>query len=119
MKINPLEIPLKAYPGEAPKLENELGNVSFSHSIDALLIGWSRKKLGIDIEKKDRVIKSNRIIERFFNLNDKEHLKKFNGKDFIAEVISQWVIKESLINTKSCLGFGPSSSTGKSSSITL
>ena len=41
LRIDPLEIPLKSPPGKAPKLDKELGYVSFSHSIDSLIIAWS------------------------------------------------------------------------------
>ncbi len=97
LKIDPLDIPLQAYPGEAPKLDKELGYVSFSHAIDALIIGWSQTKLGIDIERSDRVISPHRIAKRFFNIKDLQHINNLKGDDLISEVLNQWVIKESLI----------------------
>ncbi len=97
LKIDPLEIPLNAAPGEAPQLAKELGHISFSHSRDALVIGWSRNKLGIDIERRDRVFSAQRIADRFFNSNDQEHIKTLTGQILLSEVLSQWVIKESII----------------------
>ncbi len=97
LKIDPLEIPLKASPGEAPRLDNGLGYVSFSHSIDALIIGWSHKQLGVDLERNDRAISSQKIAKRFFDLNDRKYLKQFPEEKLMSEVLSQWVIKESLI----------------------
>ena len=97
LKIDPLEIPLNAAPGEAPQLDKELGHISFSHSRDALVIGWSQNKLGIDIERRDRFISASRIADRFFNSKDQEHINKLIGQDLVSEVLSQWVIKESII----------------------
>ena len=97
LKIDPLEIPLNAAPGEAPLLEKELGHISFSHSRDALVIGWSQSKLGIDIERRDRVISARLIADRFFNSNDQEHIKTLTGQNLVSEVLNQWVIKESVI----------------------
>ncbi len=97
LKIDPLEIPLKAPPGEAPKLDNQLGYVSFGHCIDALIIGWSPNKLGIDIERSDRFLSSHLIAKRFFHFKDLEHLKMLTGNKLINEVLNQWVVKESVI----------------------
>ena len=97
LKIDPLEIPLKAPPGEAPKLDNQLGYVSFGHCIDALIIGWSPNKLGIDIERSDRFLSSHLIAKRFFHFKDLEHLKMLTGNKLINEVLNQWVTKEALI----------------------
>ncbi len=97
LEIDPLEIPLEASPGKAPKLAKGLGYVSFSHSKDALIIGWSKSQLGIDIERSDRVISSRTIAKRFFNLKDLKYIQTLKEQQFIAEVLNQWVIKESLI----------------------
>ena len=52
--VDPLDIPLKADPGEPPLLAEGWGYVSMSHCCDALLIGWSSGNIGVDIERKDR-----------------------------------------------------------------
>ena len=97
LNIDPLEIPLNAAPGEVPELDDELGHISFSHSIDALIIGWSQNKLGIDLERKDRVVSAGRIADRFFHSKDQEHIKTLVDQNLLSEVLSQWVIKESII----------------------
>ncbi|KGG32602.1 MULTISPECIES: 4'-phosphopantetheinyl transferase family protein [Prochlorococcus] len=96
-KLNPLEIPLKASIGKAPLLGNNLGHVSFSHCNDALLIGWSPTKLGVDIERSDRALSAEGISERFFHKYDQNNLKSLNNEDFRKKVLEQWVIKEAAI----------------------
>ena len=51
--LDPLEIPLKAHPGEPPSLPNGMGNISLSHCKDAITIVWHKNKIGIDIERTD------------------------------------------------------------------
>ena len=58
-KIKPLLIPLKSKPGLAPTLPKDFGYVSLSHCKDAILLSWYHKKIGIDIERRDRVISKN------------------------------------------------------------
>ena len=52
--LDPLHIPLTADPGKPPLLEEGWGHISISPCSDALLIGWSSEKIGVDIERKDR-----------------------------------------------------------------
>ena len=56
--LDPLDIPLKAAPGEPPLLAKGWGYISMSHCSDALLIGWSSGKIGVDIERKDRLFQA-------------------------------------------------------------
>ena len=42
--LAPLDIPLKADPGQPPLLAEGWGHISMSHCSDALLIGWSDYK---------------------------------------------------------------------------
>ena len=64
--LNPLDIPLKADPGEPPFLAEGWGHISMSHCSDALLIGWSSGKIGVDIERKDRKFQAYKLSKRFF-----------------------------------------------------
>ena len=48
--LDPLEIPINAYPGEPPSLPSGMGNISLSHCKDAITIVWHKGKIGIDIE---------------------------------------------------------------------
>ena len=72
-KISPLEVPLKAFPGESPLLKKGFGYLSFSHCDDVILIGWCNQNIGIDIERSDRLFDPKRIIKRFFNKNEKNY----------------------------------------------
>ena len=97
MNAPPLRIPLTALPGEAPKLGKGWGHISFSHCQDMLLIGWSIKKLGVDIESKSRFIDTNLIANRFLNKNEKEKLKLLPKHKHKEEALKSWVTKEASI----------------------
>ena len=94
--LNPLDIPLHAMPNKAPSLVETLGFVSISHCNDAYLIGWSKNKIGIDIENKNRQIKNDKIFEKIFTKNE----KKIFLSDAIKSsenLIRYWTLKESAI----------------------
>ena len=95
--IPPLSIPLEAPPGKPPKLKEGLGSITFSHCIDALFIGWSDKKLGIDIERKDRKFNPNSLIERFYFEKEKKELKLIFGDELRINTLKLWVLKEAAI----------------------
>ena len=95
--IPALEIPLIAPPGQPPKLKKQFGNISFSHCIDALIIGWSNQNIGVDIERFDRKFKAKSISKRFFSVSEKESLRKYSDKDINQEVLNLWVRKEAAI----------------------
>tara|TARA_B100001989_G_C24550595_1_gene474299 strand:+ start:6120 stop:6761 length:642 start_codon:yes stop_codon:yes gene_type:complete len=95
--INVLSVPLEALPGKAPKLRNDLGNISFSHCRDALLIGWSDIKVGVDIERKDRILGSSPIIKRFYCQEEKKELETLNQINQKQKVLKFWTMKEAAI----------------------
>ena len=66
-KIKPLEVPLYSLPNANPVLGKNFGYVSMSHCYDALFIGWSKDKIGVDIEKFNSNLLDIKIIKRFFN----------------------------------------------------
>ncbi len=66
-KVDPLTIPLSAPPGKAPILKDGWGHISISHCNDALTIGWSNNRLGIDIERQDRRFQYQKLLYRYFN----------------------------------------------------
>ena len=63
--IDPLKIPLHSLPGYAPILNKGFGYVSMSHCHNALLIGWSKNKLGVDIENIYKNPMNKKIAKRF------------------------------------------------------
>ena len=95
--MDPLSIPIKALPGKNPLLPNDWGFLSMSHSKDALLIGWSKYKLGIDIENANRNFCYRLLANRYFSLEENDYLKYLNDKDFKNEVLKMWVKKEAAI----------------------
>ena len=95
--IKPLEIPLYSLPGNAPTLSKNFGYISMSHCSDALLIGWSKDKIGVDIERIDRKLISTAIANRFFDENDISSLKGISEDLYKERFLKIWVVKESLI----------------------
>ena len=95
--IPALEIPLKSPPGLPPELPSEMGYVSFSHCRDVLLIGWSFKNIGVDIERSDRFFEAKKILNGFYSNYEKKSLKNFNDKELNSEVLKLWVRKEAAI----------------------
>jgi len=83
--INPLDIPLEAFPGEPPNLPENMGNLSISHCRDALVVIWSKNRIGIDIERVDRNF-------NFRSLNDKYFIPNSNEKEKVQpeEVLKKW-----------------------------
>ncbi len=95
--INPLDVPLESLPGKPPLLSGGLGNISLSHCKDALFIGWSKKKIGVDIERRDRKFKFRDVSERYFLKEEKKELAKFSGEKLRLSVLNLWVLKEAAI----------------------
>ena len=96
-QIDPLQIPLNSPPGKAPELANGWGHISMSHCNDALLIGWSINKIGVDIESSNRNFNAKGIAKRFFCNEEQEDLITLNNDLIHKTVLSKWVIKESAI----------------------
>ena len=65
--LNPLEIPLKAHPGEIPNIPEEMGNISISHTKNILILIWHEEKIGIDIEVSKRKFNYRGIAKKYFH----------------------------------------------------
>tara|TARA_Y100001933_G_C18932819_1_gene536078 strand:+ start:594 stop:1205 length:612 start_codon:yes stop_codon:yes gene_type:complete len=93
LEIPALEIPLNAKPGTAPKLGNNLGYLSLSHSSESILIAWAPKPIGIDFEMKKRIFSARRIHDRILLKSEKKAIlaRKNNFKE---NVLKFWIIKE-------------------------
>ena len=92
--LDPLSIPLDSKPGIAPQLPRKYGYVSLSHCKDAILVGWSKNQIGIDIERRDRKIKNS--LKKFFNF-PKEKIEDFHFENENDFFLSLWTAKESAI----------------------
>jgi len=95
--IEYLKIPLEAPPGKPPLLKNGLGYISISHCNDALLLGWSTRKIGLDIESLNRSINSKLISSKFFSEYEKSLIKDLNSEELKNKFLSIWVLKEAAI----------------------
>ena len=99
--LEPLDIPLKADPGEPPSLAKGLGYVSMSHCSDALLIGWSSARIGVDIERKDRQFQAHKLSKRFFSQCENCEIENLTPSQAKELVLKRWVIKEAAIKWQS------------------
>ena len=93
----PLNIPLHAPPGLPPVLEEGYGFISISHCKDALAIGWSDNRLGIDIECSDRSFAYEKIAARFFNKTEQSFFASLEGEELRLAVLNAWIQKEAAI----------------------
>ena len=92
--LDPLEIPLKAHPGEPPSLPNGMGNISLSHCKDAITIVWHKSKIGIDIERTDRDFNHLKFAEKYFFRTNKSNHNNYLTKKMI---LNQWCTVEAAI----------------------
>ncbi len=97
LKVPALTIPLNAPPGKPPKLAKGWGYISFSHCCDALFIGWSKKKIGVDIERTDRSFNANELAKRYYSNKEIDSLKDLKDDELRFNVLKKWVIKEAAI----------------------
>ena len=92
--LNPLEIPLRANPGEPPTLPKGMGYVSMSHCQDACIICWNKERIGIDIECSDRNFNYKRLAQKYFYqkiINNSELNKYYILKQWSAiEAAIKW-----------------------------
>ncbi len=99
--LEPLNIPLKADPGAPPSLAEGFGHISMSHCPDALLIGWSSSKIGVDIERKDREFQAHKLSKRFFSQYENCEMENLTPSQAKELVLKRWVIKEAAIKWQS------------------
>ncbi len=99
--LEALDIPLKANPGEPPLLAEGWGHISMSHCTDALLIGWSSLKIGVDIERKDRQFQAHKLSKRFFTKDENCEINNLTPSQAKELVLKRWVVKEAAIKWQS------------------
>ena len=91
--LDPLEIPITAYPGEPPLLPPKMGHISLSHCKDALTIVWHESKIGIDIERTDRDFNYIKFAKKYFFRTN----KSTNNKLTKNMILNQWCAVEAAI----------------------
>ena len=77
-QVDPLDIPLYSFPGTQPILKKGWAYLSISHCKDAIVIAWSSKRIGVDIERADREFSYKKIWERFFTSKEKLFFSNLN-----------------------------------------
>ena len=90
--LNPLEVTIMANPGEPPKLPKGMGQISFSHCSDAIILVWHAKKIGIDIERIDRKFNYEKLAKKYFLQST-----IFNNKLNKEAILNQWCAIEAAI----------------------
>jgi len=91
--LDPLDINIKSMPNRPIILPPEMGYVNISHCDDALIIGWSISKIGIDIERIDRDFNYEELAKRYLFKNSNVKNNKFTKLD----VLNRWCGLESAI----------------------
>ena len=92
-----IQIPLYAPPGKSPQLSEGWGHINISHCCDALLIGWSPKKIGVDIERKDRIFNAEKLVSRYFSKKEINKMCSLRKEDLRIATLQNWVSKEASI----------------------
>lgn len=99
--VNPLLIPLNAPPGNMPLLDEGWGHISLSHCKDVVLIAWSSDIIGIDIERKDRNFKYEKIFKRILSPSELKEYSNLRGKERKDKILELWVKKEAIYKYES------------------
>ena len=81
--LEPLEIPINAHPGVPPTLPSGMGNISLSHCKDAIIIGWHKNKIGIDIERTERDFDHKKFAKKYFFHTNKSNHNNYLTKNMI------------------------------------
>ena len=90
-------IPLNAPPGHPPTLAAGWGWISISHTRDALLLGWSSQRIGVDLERHDRSFAAEALCRRFFCADDRDALLRLAAAERRPAALQHWIAKEAAI----------------------
>ena len=96
-KMDALQVPLIAPPGKPTLLPQGWGYLNISHCKDALLIGWSNNKIGVDIERLDRILNVKDISHRILHIEEKKKLNTSKIKLSNEDLLTRWVAKEAVV----------------------
>lgn len=94
---SPLDVPLHSPPGQPPRLEGDLGWISLSHSGEHLLLAWSPRPIGVDLEATERPVLARGLVDRFFPPEERRQLQGLDGVALRRAVLESWVLKEAAI----------------------
>lgn len=91
------DVPLHSPPGGPPRLEAGAGHVSLSHSGPMLLVAWSPRAVGVDLEQADRPLAAAAIARRYFPPEEWAELQALPADALRPAVLRSWVLKEAAI----------------------
>lgn len=97
LDLAPEQLPLHSPPGRPPQLLADLGHLSLSHSGNQLLLAWSPRPIGVDLEWAERELRSPRLAERFFPAAEAAQLLALPQALRRRALLESWVRKEAAI----------------------
>lgn len=93
----PEAVPLQAPPGQPPRLLGGAGWLGLSHSGAGLLMAYSPRPIGVDLERSDRPLQARALSDRFFPLAERLQLAGLPEARLREAVLRSWVLKEAAI----------------------
>ncbi|MFO7628984.1 MAG: 4'-phosphopantetheinyl transferase superfamily protein [Prochlorococcaceae cyanobacterium] len=94
---SPERVPLDSPPGSRPRLQEGAGWLSLSHSGAALLLAWSPRPIGVDLEWSGRVVAAAALQQRYFPALERQQLQALPAAELRLAVLRSWVVKEAAI----------------------
>lgn len=93
----PERVPLHSPPGSRPQLQAGAGWLSLSHSGAALLLAWSPRPIGVDLEWGGRPLAAAALLQRYFPELERQRLQGLPAAELRLAVLRSWVVKEAAI----------------------
>lgn len=97
LHCSPLAVPLQAPPSAYPSLGQGLGVVSWSHSRGHLLLGWSARPLGVDLESCGRRLQVRALLSRLCTPQERELWMQWPEPVAEQQLLQRWVQLEALV----------------------
>ena len=95
--VKPSSIKISAKPGESPFLLEKNDFISISHTKGVVLIGWSKNRIGIDIEINSAKRNTSKVFKKIFSEYEIQKMQLRYKKSFNKLFLEGWTAKESAI----------------------